>query len=342
MATSGTWTYSVTALQVITSAAEDIGVIANGQSLDANDLATMLRTLNILSKQWMGMSDKFPGLKIWTRQRIAVFLALNQTRYLVGPASGDDRSAVLIGSSATASFNTTTTTAAKTASSTALVVGSTTGMTAADQIGIILATGALGWTTISSVTNSTTLVLSANTLGAANSGAVVFSYTSKAQRLIEVEAASLVDYYNNSQPTSMGLEIYTDVQQYEMLTQKNASGDPTAILIEPQRLNTAITCNFAAANPYKLLRLTAIFPSENYDNAAGSDDIAFPQEYFGALEWELARRCAAKFGKTWTADLASHWQIAVTEGVNLNPQDTHLCFEPGRDDADVGSPFTRP
>ena len=61
MATSGSWNYSVTALQIITSAYEDIGVIANGQSIDPDDLATGLRTLNILVKQWMGLNAKFPG-----------------------------------------------------------------------------------------------------------------------------------------------------------------------------------------------------------------------------------------------------------------------------------------
>ena len=57
MPTSGSWNYKVTALQVITDAAEDIGVIANGQTLNPGDLATLLRTLNLLAKQWQGRSD---------------------------------------------------------------------------------------------------------------------------------------------------------------------------------------------------------------------------------------------------------------------------------------------
>lgn len=337
MTTSGSYDYGATASNIITASAEDIGVIQSGQSLDSNDFAVFLRTLNYLVKQWQGTSDKFPGLKIWTRQRLSIFFAPgtpNQQRFLIGPASSDDRSSV--------SVVTTQLTAAKAANATSVTVASTTGMTAADQIGICTAAGGIGWTTILTVDSATGLTLPANTIGAANVGAVVYTYTNKAQRFVEIEAASLRDNSSLGQPIDIPLEIYTDVQQYENITQKFAPGDPTAILIEPQRLNTAVTTNFAGPNPYKNLRLTVIYPAEDYDSATGADDISYPQEYFAALEWELARRCAPKFGKPWTEDLKTHWTIAVQEGVNVNPQDTHLSFEPGRESTDVGSPFTRP
>jgi len=340
MTTSAVWTYSVTASDIITSALEDIEVIANGQTADANDVTTALRTLNLLVKQWQGKSDKFPGLKIWTRQRIAIPFVQNQSRYLIGPASGDDRSGVQVGSSAVATFKNATLTNAKTASATSVVLNSTSGMTAADNIGFVLADGTLGWTTISNVNvDGVTLTLPANSLGEANAGAVVFSYTNKSQRFVECEAALLRDYSSPAQPIDMPLEIYTDVGQFENITQKQAAGDPTAILIEPQRLNTAVTTNFATANVYKGLRLTVIYPAEDYTTTA--NDIAYPQEYFAALEWELARRLSPKFGKGWSQDMQTHWTIAVTEGVNLNPDDVSLCFEPGRDTMDVGSPFSR-
>ena len=334
MATSGSWNYSVTALQIITSAYEDIGVIANGQSIDPDDLATGLRTLNILVKQWMGLNAKFPGLQQWTRQRLVLFLNQGQNRYLVGPASSDDRASV--------NSLATTLSTSKAANATAVSVTSTTGMTAGDQIGFVTSAGTLAWTTISSVDSSTGLTLPANSVGAAGVGGVVYTYTSKAQRFVECEAGSLRDNSQAGQPIDIPLQIYTDVQQYEHITQKFAAGDPTAILVEFARTNTVITTNFAAANVYKSLRLTVIYPSEDYDDATGADDISYPQEYFGALEWELARRCAPKFGRTWTEDLAGHWRIAVEEGINLNPDNTSLSFEPARDTTDVGSPFTRP
>ena len=332
MPTSGSYDYSVTALQIIESAAEDIGVIAAGQSMDADDLATMLRALNLLVKQWQGTSDKFPGLKVWTRQRLVMPFEADKNRYLIGPASGDDRSSV--------AMIVTQLGAAKAANATSVTVDSTADMTAGDQIGFQLSAGGIGWTTISSVDSATGLTLPANTVGAADSGATVYAYTSKAQRFVDIEAAVLRDWSNPSQPIDMSIDIYTDVQQYENLSQKLAPGDPTAILVEYQRINTAITTNFVPPNFYKSLRLTVIYPAEDYDNASGADDIAYPQEYFAALEWELARRSAPKFGRQWTPDLQEHWRIAVAEGVNFNPVNTSLYFEPARESSDVGSPFT--
>lgn len=332
MATSGSFDYSVTALQVIESAAEDIGVIANGQSMDSNDLATMLRTLNLLVKQWQGTSDKFPGLKTWTRHRLEIPFESNVNRYLIGPAGTDARSSI--------AMVVTQLAATKAANATSVTVDSTTGMTAADQIGFQLSAGGIGWTTISSVDSATGLTLPANSVGAADSEATVYVYTSKAQRFVEIEAAVLRDWSTPSQPIDLPIDIYTDVQQYENLTQKLAPGDPTAILVEYGRLNTVVTTNFVPQNFYKTLRLTVIYPAEDYDSASGADDIAYPQEYFAALEWELARRSAPKFGRQWTPDLQEHWRIAVAEGVNFNPVNTSLFFEPARESTDVGSPFT--
>ena len=323
MPTSGSYNYQVTALQVITDAAEDIGVIANGQTLDSGDLATMLRVLNLLAKQWQGRSDKFPGLKIWTRQRLSIFLTGSQVVYNVGPAAGDDRASV--------NALSTTLGAAKAANATAITVSDTTGMTAADVIGFVTDAGTLGWSTISSVDTSTTLTIAANTIGAAASGKVVYTYTSKAQRFVECEVALLRDNSQVGQPIDIPIPVYTDVQQYENLSQKFATGDPTAILIEPFRLNTRVTTNFAPPNLYKNLRLTVQYPAEDYDDATGADDISFPQEYFAALSAELGMRCCKKFGKKWTKELDKAYQVAVVEGINLNPQNTSLYFEPGRE-----------
>lgn len=334
MPTSGSWNYQVTALQVITDCAENLGVIASGQPLDSNDLATFLRTLNLLVKQWQGRSDKFPGLKVWTRQRLSIFFVSGQVAYSIGPNSSDDR----------ASVNTLSTTlgANKAANATSVTVSDTTGMTAADVIGIVTTAGPIGWSTISSVDSATGLTLPANSIGAAASGAVVFTYTSKAQRFVDWDAALLRDNSQTGQPIDIPLAIYTDVAQYEQLTQKFAQGDPTAILIEPGRLSTVVRTNFSPTNMYKNLRLTVYYPAEDYDDATGADDISYPQEYYASLSWELSFRCAAKFGRPWTPDMQAAYQVCVTEGVNLNPQNTHLSFEPGRDIYDTGSPFTRP
>ena len=167
MATSGTWNYQATAATIINAAAEDLGVQQGYGNLSTTDFASMLARLNILVKQWQGKSDMAQGLKMWTRQRLSIFLVSGQLRYSIGPNSSDDRASV--------NALATTLGAAKAANATTITLTSTTGMTAADQIGFVTTAGPIGWGTISSVDSATQVTIAANTIGAAASGNVVYT-----------------------------------------------------------------------------------------------------------------------------------------------------------------------
>ena len=322
MATSGSWNFSMTAANVIQSAHEDLGLVEPGGTIASAALAVSLNRLNQLVKQFQGTADKATGLKVWTRQRLVLFPVSGQARYLVGPASTDDRASV--------NSLATVLTAAKTASATSITVSSTTGMTAADVIGFVTDAGTIGWTTISTVDSSTGLTIAANSIGAAASGRVVYTYTSKAQRFVDWEAAVLRDNSSVGQPIDIPINVYTDVGQYEAVPQKLAAGDPLAILIEPQRLNTVVTCNFASTNMYKTLRLTVIYPAEDYDDTTGADDIAFPQEWYAALSWELAFRLSPSAG-IWTPQMEAVRQEALGIARGLNPENSSDSFQPEKD-----------
>lgn len=321
MSTSGSWNYNATASTIINAAAEDLGVQQGFGNLSTTDFASMLTRLNLLVKQWQGRTDMAQGFKVWTRQRLTIFPVANQIRYSIGPNSTDDRASV--------NALATTLGGAKAASATTIPMTSTTGMTAGDNIGFVTTAGPIGWTTIFSVDSATQVTLPANTIGAAAAGNVVYTYTSKAQRFVDWEYVSLRDNSSAGQPIDLPMRVYTDVQQYEALPQKYANGDPLAVLIEPQRLSTIVTCNFAPANMWKSLRLTVFYPSEDYDDSTGADDISFPQEWYAALEWELALRCAPLFGTTWTKEMQINYANATTIARELNPQNTSTYFQPG-------------
>lgn len=326
MTTSLSWNYSVTAEQICTAAFEDLGLIDPGQTVNSNDQATLLRRLNFIAKQWQGKADMAQGLKIHTRQRVTLFLAKNQYQYTVGPASAD--------SNATTSYGRTTTTAAKAAGQTVLAItsnsdtttlaGTTVSMANADYVGVQQTDGTIQWTTIVSSSTTSVTLTAALTVGC-NSGAYVYWYTSKAQRFPVIEFASLRDANINDLP----VRVFTDVQEYERLTNKTATGNPIRILVEPLRVNTRVTTDFAASDVTRQLRLTVQYPAEDYD--ATTDDIAFPQEWYDALHWELAFRAAPIFGVQWTPEMKMNRDVATAIAREVNPENSSAYYQPNRD-----------
>jgi hypothetical protein len=326
MPTSSSWNYSATAADIITAALEDINVLVAGETIDSDDSTMALRTLNMLVKQWSGNADQAQGLKVHTRQRITLFLAENQLQYLVGPGSSDAR--------ATTSYGRTTLSAAEALGQTVIsitsnadsttVPGTTVTMTSGDIVGIVLDDGTIHWSTISG-TPAATMTIADSLASAAASGNYVYWFTSRAQRFVDIEHANLRD----AEMIDTHVEVYTDVGQYESLPQKDGEGDPTAILVEPLRTQTRVTLDFAPQDVTKQLRLTVIYPAEDYD--ATTDDIAYPQEWFAALEWELAKRLAPKFNKRWTKTHEINWEQATQIARQLNPQSTTVYFQPHAD-----------
>jgi len=327
VSTSGTYNYSVTALQVITAMYENLNIIEAGGTPSANDTTLALSRLNQIAKQYQGNADMAPGFHMQSRQRVTMFLAKNQPTYLIGFGATD--------TNATTQYGRTTISAAEAAGQTTLSItavtdtttqpGTTVTMTAADKIGIVQTDGTLQWTTISSTgAGPTVIVNDALTVGAA-AGAYVYWYTAKAQRFPVLEYANLRD--SNSIDLYMG--IYTDVQQYERLPQKASLGDPLNVLCEPLQTNTRITLDYWPQDVTKQLRLTVLYPSMNYDSSA--NDIEYPQEWFLPLTWELTKQVCVPYGKTWTPEMDGNYKAAMAIARELNPQNSSSYFQPGRE-----------
>lgn len=325
MATSGSYNYSLTAADIIQAALEDIQVFQSGETVDSADQTIALRTLNLLVKQWSGTADGAAGLKVFSRQRVFLFPQANKARYLIGPASSDDR--------ATTQYGKTTLSAAEAAGQTVLSItsntdtttfpGTTVTMTASDLVGIELDSGSIEWTTISGTPGATMTIAVALT-GAAASGNYVYWFTSRAQRFVDLESAILQDLDTSADTP---LYVYREVSEYENLPQKNSDGDPSALLNEPSLLNNAITLDSYPNDMHKVLRLTVLYPTEDYD--ATTNDIAYPQTWLAALEWELALRLCAKFQKGWSNEMQLNYNNAVGIARNYTPINSAGYFQPG-------------
>ena len=325
MPSSNSYDFSVTAANVITEAIENIGVLGVGGTIVTAHQTAMLRKLNLIAKQWMGSSDFAPGLKIFSRQRVALFLGKGQHRYTVGPASTDARAAVTYGRTTLSADEAAAQTVLSITSNTDTTTfpGTTVTMAASDIVGIELDDGTIQWTTISG-TPASTMTVSVALTGAAKAGNYVYWFTSRAQRFLEIEAAVLRDENYNDTP----LYIYRNVREYsEGVTSKYSDGDPTSILVEPLVLNTAVTLDVQPQDVTKFIVLTVLYPSEDYD--ATTDTIAFPQVWYKPLAWQLAIDTAPSFGVAVTNEMKLNRDEALVIARNANPENSVVYFQPG-------------
>lgn len=322
MTTSLSWNFSMTAAQVIQAAYEDLGILAPGVSPSTSQSTRALNRLNSLVKQWQGNSDLAPSLKIWTRQRVTLFLAVGQQSYLVGPAATDARASTQAGRTTISNDEAAGQTVLSITSNTDTTSypGTTITMASGDFIGIRLNDGTIQWTTISGTPGATATVNNALT-SQASAGSFVWWFTSRAQRFPLLEFAAL----RNSDFNDTPLDVYRQVQEYEANVSKFADGDPTSILVEPLTLNTRITLNSQPTDVSRQIYMTVLYPAEDYD--ATTDDIAFPQEWYAALSWELAFRLSTPTNR-WTDTMQANRQSALAMARSVNPETSSLFFAP--------------
>lgn len=332
MATSGSYDYSLTASNIITAAYEDLGVIAAGVSVASADSATALVRLNILAKQFQARNLGMAGQMIHQRTWVALPLVKGQQSYLVGPNTSDAVSLVA------RSMGRTTVSADEAAGQTIISVtaltdtttnpGTTSTMTATNLIGIETDdSNNVHWSTISSTDAGPPITV---TIGAAlptarpaTAGNYVW-WGVRAQRFPHLESVVLRDTNRQDIP----MTVYRNAQDYEEgVADKYADSDPTCLLVEPLRLNTRITLNSQPTDATKHLLMSVWYPAEDYDAVA--NDIAFPQELYGFLEWELAFRLAPAFGVAWTTDMELNRKEATAIAKTLNPETSDLHFAPG-------------
>lgn len=313
MATSGSYDYSVTATNVLTEALEIIGVLAVGQTIDSNDQTTCLRSLNMMVKQWSGNFDFAPGLKAFSRKRGFVFLQSGQGSYSLGP-SGDN---------ATLTYIKTTLSTDEALGSTSLSLTSTTGMAASDKIGIVQNDGSIHWTTISGTPGAPTTIAT-GLASAASSGNVVFTYTTKLIRPLYIEEAVLRDVDGNDSsldPMTLG--------QYENIAVKTADGQPGYYYYENSLTNGTLYLDYEPSDATKVIRLTFMAPAEDYDAAA--NDIAYPQEWYSAISYGLAKLISPKFESKWTELMESNYQTALAMARSSYAENSDMFFQPGID-----------
>jgi hypothetical protein len=312
MATSGSVNYSITALDIINDAFENIGVLSSDRPLTANEVTIGMRKLNLIVKQWQGNNDFAPGLKMWARKRGYLFLQKNQGSYSLGPT----------GDNASASYVTTTISATEAAAQTVLSITSETGITAADYIGIELDTGFIQWTTVSSTGSGTVTIPATGLTSQASSGNRVFVYTTKLRRPLEILTAVLRDDQGHDVPVQpMTLE------NYESINSKTDDGTPSRLYYEAQLVNGVLYFDVEPDDVTSVLRIVYLSPIEDLD--ATTDEVDYPQVWFRPLAAQLSIDLSIPYNRPVSQSLQTMRDESLVIARNADPENAEMFFEPG-------------
>lgn len=317
MATSGTVTFSVTELDVITDALENIGAIAAGETVSSEDVTVARRKLNLIIKQWVSQIDFAPGLKMWTRRRAYLLPQKGQVSYSMGP-SGDH---------ATESYVATTLSSAAATSDATIVVASSSGMSSGDAIGIVLDIGTVHWTTINGAPAGNTVTLTAVMPSSAASGKTVWTYTTKMRRPFEIVSAVRRDSNGDDTP----ITVHTDVMVYESIPDKDATRDFSALYFEAQRTNAVVYADCAPEDVTdNIIRM--VYLSYVEDTTSTTQDVEFPAEWFRALSAQLSMDCCPAFGVQPSQSLIQMHKDAMAFAKKAYPETTVAEYQNNPDD----------
>lgn len=272
MATSNSVDFSINREEIITSALELLGEGAEGETITGDRMESCARWLNLMVKAWMAQ-----GAKLWAVRQATLFLADGTASYSLGAT----------GTHCTNTYVQTTLSTAEASGSTSLGLTAFAGMSASDNIGIVLDAGTIHWTTISGAPGATTTIAT-GLASAAAAGNVVFTYTSKINRpqRIDTDAA----YWRSSAGQDTPIKLISRAE-YAQLSNKTTEGKIVQAFYDPQLTNGTLYVWPTPDNATDVLRFWYERILEDFDEAANTPDFAI--EWGEALIYGLADRLSA-------------------------------------------------
>lgn len=312
MATSGSVDFSVSELQIITAAAAEIGVIAEGETPSANLITDFRLRLNSWTKSLMAQ-----GAKMWAMKQATLFLEVGESTYSLG-ATGDH---------CTNTYIQTTLSTDESLGSVSLSLTSYAGMAASDKIGVVLDDGTIHWTTISGAPGASTTIAT-GLASAATSGNAVFTYTTKInrpQRLTE-DSANWHSLSGSDTPVRL-----VSREEYTRHTNKTTQGKIVEAFYDKQLTNGVLKVWPTPDNATDVLQFWYERILEDFDASANTPDFAI--EWSETLILGLATRMAPSyaFGSMnfqERQDLKSRADEALLIAMSYDKENVSVFFQP--------------
>lgn len=317
MTTSASVDFSLTRDNIITMALQLTGVVEEGGTASANQITDAARFLNALCKEFMTK-----GLQLWTTEEIVVFPILDTVTLRLGGSSTDRMTK-------SDDFIHTTISADEAASQTTLSVTSSTGMATSDKVGIVMDSGGIHWTTISSIPDSTSIIIASAITGAASSGNRVYTYTTTFGSASQLPKRVLEAWTQSADSISRDVDVISR-NEYSSLANKISEGYIYQVFFDPQLTESLLSVwqRPGDNNMDQVLYLYIQRIIEDFDATGDTPD--FPQEWYLALVYNLAMSCAVVWGCTQERfnRIASLAKFYLDEASNFDIETTSIYLQP--------------
>ena len=285
MATSGSVNYTQTRDQLINDSFQLIGVYGVGRTISSEDSNFAVSMLNKMVKSW-----QTKGLHLYTKERGVLYVTPNVSDYSLGNSSTDayvtkEDDEVM-----------TAVNGALTASTAVIVLDDSTGMTAGDNIGIVLTDKTIHWTTIVTVDSSVQVTITTGILTACSDNAYVYTFTSrlnKPLRILSAQRVTGLDSGSTSTRQDIPLASVSHDEHFN-LPNKQAGSIVNQFQYTPERLVGIMRLWPRPIDGSERIHFTYERQIEDLDNA--SDNFDFPSEWLECLTYNLAVRLAPAFG----------------------------------------------
>ncbi len=267
--------------EIITEALRECRVIGLNQSATGNQITVCSTRLNLMLRAWQA-----DGLHVWTENTGVLFQSSGQAKY----STDTDRMCNID------DLVLTTLSADEAAGQTILSITDTTGMTAADEVGILLDSGVLQWTTIVTVDSPTQITVTDALATAASSGQNVYAFTTRLGKLVKLHDDVRVRNMTsgtNTQYNETPIFLFSR-QEYNILSNKTNTGLTTQVYFQPLRDSSTFYLWPVPNNSQNLILFTYERNLLDFDTATNFADA--PAEWTRTFIMCLAAEIGNMFG----------------------------------------------
>lgn len=306
MSTSGEIDFNMTRDDIIKTAFAHLNVYKPNDSVPSADMQFANKLLNMMIKAWQQKD-----IHLWTKTEATLFLTLSQAAY------------TFPGARATESYVETELSADEASGQTILSVESSAGMTVADKIGVQLDSGALHWTTISAIPDSTSVTLASALTDTAAEGNVIYVYTNVIDRPMRIFSCRR---NNSGQDTPMFQYSYQD---YFNLPNKTSQGIPTSWTYNPQRSTGILYIWPTPISVLDVVKFSYARSLQDLDTALNDPD--FPTEWLEAITYQLAVRLSHRYGRRKAAQaLKDDADQMLSDVIFYDNEPASIMLQPSR------------